>query len=82
MRQACAGRADNICTDTVISIAERAANEKGRLSNQKVMNERIKKLYILHKICNNFLRNADKMSKNETKFHNEADKLTKMFDKV
>lgn len=82
MRQVCAGRTDNICTDTVISITERAANEKGRLSNQKVMNERIKKLYILHKICNNFLRNADKMSKNETKFHNEAGKLTKMFDKV
>ena len=30
MRQVCAGRADNICTDTVISITERAANEKGR----------------------------------------------------
>ena len=35
MRQFCAGRADNICTDTVISITERAANEKGRGKNAR-----------------------------------------------
>ena len=55
MRQVCAGRTDNICTDTVISITERAANEKGRLSNQKVMNERIKNCIFYIKFAITFL---------------------------
>lgn len=82
MRQFCAGRTDNICTDTVISITERAANEKGRLSNQKVMNERIKNCIFYIKFAITFLEMQIKCQKNETKFHNEAGKLTKMFDKV
>ena len=45
MRQVCAGRSDNICTDAVISITERPANEKGRLPKQKVASELIEFVY-------------------------------------